>query len=274
MEEKRNVLRLKAVPMIASPIFLILALIDYDIEEFSDGYYTLLRIVLFGTFGYLAWFYHQRKEDKYLFNIKNEAIVWLMVFGAIIFNPIIKVSFDRHTWVIYDFVALVLICASWKDVKLFQKLFNKGVKKEKYRTNQRNYVVNSNIPWKRFWARSIDTMLFTYPLYFLLMYYFGGEHPFRIGYISGLIYLFVCEPFNLNMFGTTLGKWLLGIRVRNKNGEKLMFNEVYLRTGSVFLHGMGLNIPIVTLFFQYSQYKRLLKEGETTWDDESSFRVE
>lgn len=65
-------------------------------------YYQLVRI--FGTIGfaYLSW-------SEYKSNIKFTPIIFGI--GAILFNPIIKISFDRDAWQVIDilFAAIILI---------------------------------------------------------------------------------------------------------------------------------------------------------------------
>ena len=78
-------------------------------------YYQLVKI--FGTIGlgYLAWIDY---KDK----IKITPI--LFGIGAILFNPIIKISFDRNAWQVIDVIFALIIVLSM----IFEKYFNKYLK--------------------------------------------------------------------------------------------------------------------------------------------------
>lgn len=71
-------------------------------------YYQLLRI--FGTIGlgFLSW-------KDYKENLKLTPIIFGV--GAILLNPIIKISFDRYTWQILD--------VSFAIIVLFSLIFEK-----------------------------------------------------------------------------------------------------------------------------------------------------
>ena len=85
-------------PIIISIIMLLLAL-----NDFSSGYYTLLRIIVCGTSIYLLI---AAKE------LKKISWIWIFGFIAILFNPIIKIHLDEDTWKIWDVVvALVFLCS-------------------------------------------------------------------------------------------------------------------------------------------------------------------
>ncbi len=97
-------------PQIALVIFLFYA----GIEGFEEyGLYTLLRIFTFLICGFLAYQNHQSENPK-----------WIWIFGiiAIIFNPIIKIKFDRDTWETVDiFVASLLLFYTFLQYKKTKK---------------------------------------------------------------------------------------------------------------------------------------------------------
>jgi hypothetical protein len=66
------------------------------------------------------------------------------------------------------------------------------------------------------------------------------------------------------------------VRIRGPNGEPLGFGTALHREGMVWLRGLGLGIPIVTLFTNWSAYKTLTETGSTSWDKdlhaEASYR--
>lgn len=60
------------------------------------GYYMLLKAVAAGAF---IWAAVVTFENKYSF------IPWCFVLGAIVFNPIVKIYFDKELWIIIDIIA-------------------------------------------------------------------------------------------------------------------------------------------------------------------------
>ena len=89
------------------------------------------------------------------------------------------------------------------------------------------------------------------------------------------------EPLFLCTWGTTPGKWLLGLRVTNNTGQKLTYGEGFYRTVQALWSGAGFFIPIVEIFRGYQRYYDCT-EGKTMaweWDselvlqDEKSWRI-
>ena len=64
------------------------------------GYFTFLRLVVFGTTAFLAWLFS--KIDK-----QGWMAVFLLI--AILFNPIIPIYLGRRIWQIVDFVVMILL---------------------------------------------------------------------------------------------------------------------------------------------------------------------
>ncbi len=77
----------------------------------------------------------------------------------------------------------------------------------------------------------------------------------------------------LAVFGTTPGKAILCIRVRNADGSKLTYFQALGRTFSVWLRGQGLNIPLVALITAITAYSRLKNDGSTSWDQVGGFII-
>ena len=65
----------------------------------EEGYYTLLRIVIFLLAGGAAfrWFFGGRP-----------VLLWLFIGMAIMFNPIIEIHFEKEIWMGIDAVAVIL----------------------------------------------------------------------------------------------------------------------------------------------------------------------
>ena len=86
----------KAMP--SAPIYILVAMLLLPVLNPPIGYYTLLRIVACGVFGWAA-FTSFKKQASWL--------PWLFVLLAIIFNPIIEFAFGRALWVAIDLLAAI-----------------------------------------------------------------------------------------------------------------------------------------------------------------------
>jgi len=130
-------------------------------------------------------------------------------------------------------------------------------------------------PWVRYFARIVDVFLFSILVGFML----GIFTPSVLDIPSvllGMVILFVWifqESILLANCGTTLGKWLFKIKVRNSNGQKLTFSEALNRSFSVWLKGMGAGVPILSLITLLTSHSKLKRDAITAWDEEGSFVV-
>jgi membrane protease YdiL (CAAX protease family) len=123
-------------------------------------------------------------------------------------------------------------------------------------------------PWVRFVARNIDNYIFAFILgLFWAMISTSSLPKSDIGF--GLIALFLwifVEAVFLSSWGTTFGKWLLKVKLRDNEDKKLTFPVALQRSFLVWLKGLGIGFPIVSLFTLISAYSELTKKGITTWD--------
>lgn len=130
-------------------------------------------------------------------------------------------------------------------------------------------------PWLRWAARIFDFFLFCFlvGIVLALIYPSALNIPDNaLGILLMLAYVFV-EPIMLCSWGTTPGKALFKIRLRRQNGTKLSYLEALSRSVSVLIKGLGLGIPLVSLFTLLNSYNHLTKEGITSWDRDGSFSV-
>jgi uncharacterized RDD family membrane protein YckC len=123
--------------------------------------------------------------------------------------------------------------------------------------------------WARWWARSIDLMtvgLVGAVVTALLRF---------DGYVASYCFSFtwvLVEPLLLSTWGTTVGKWTLGISVRRRDGGTLTYGEALNRTFVVYLKGLALNIPVLNVVTQVMAYNHLTSFGQTVWDEEGGFK--
>lgn len=132
-------------------------------------------------------------------------------------------------------------------------------------------------PWRRCFARAIDTTIYEtmlmVPLY--LLFHLEDSIVTLVCFtVLGMMMTVIAEPVLLSCFGTTVGKWLFGIRVLSGNGKKLSWQEAAERTGMVLWHGMAFHIPLWDIYRLYKSYAAYT-EGETmSWDENCLYLME
>ena len=151
-----------------------------------------------------------------------------------------------------------------------------SVEKEEANYVEENTMKGNSRPWPRYWARMVDMILFSivfaiFSAMFLPNLLREGTDIF-FGIICAFVWVFV-ESVLLSSWGTTYGKWLLNIKLRTKKDEKLKFSDALNRSFSVWLKGMGLAIPIVTIFTMGGSYNYLRDNGQTEWDEKGGYVV-
>ncbi len=140
-------------------------------------------------------------------------------------------------------------------------------------------------PWPRLFARMVD-MALAVPLLYLVLFYPIGEYPFIewllgtdkavalyekpivVGILIGVLWIPI-EAACLALSGTTLGKWLFGIRVLDSKGNPLSYGMAFGRSLRVFIAGSACGIPFVALITGYLSYRRLTTKGVTYWDSDA-----
>ena len=133
--------------------------------------------------------------------------------------------------------------------------------------------------WRRFLARSFDFFIYN-----ILWSAFIGTafHITILGRTSlGLVFdaiivlllVLFLEPLWLHLFGTTLGKAIFGLRIKNPNGSNLSYGQALDRTFGVIATGMGFNIPIYGLYRLWKSLKISIKNESQPWDYSVSYSI-
>lgn len=147
-------------------------------------------------------------------------------------------------------------------------------------------------PWIRFWARTIDYIVWG------VIVGFGIGFANRKGDILSDTSLLLTNPFAFSMlvvftwalmepivipvFGTTLGKAILSIKLTHRSNEHISWDKwpsemdvvaLYQRSMAVWLKGMGIGFPLVSAITQLVSYRNLKSQGETSWDRDYGFTV-
>lgn len=141
--------------------------------------------------------------------------------------------------------------------------------------------VNSHHPWRRYWARTTDSILLGFAGGFLITFFpalIGIDittsiaDPLLANIVVALLGVLVLEPILVHIFSATPGKLLLGIRVTNQDDGKLDLTQSFKRSlyASIIGHGGYTIIGIITCPMAYNRLKRT---GTTYWDGKASSKV-
>lgn len=123
-----------------------------------------------------------------------------------------------------------------------------------------------NLPWRRYWARRFDYFFYSAAVTLLTYDFMFGEGIAALLVLPAMLFL---EPMLLSMFGTTPGKAIFGIRVTDPDGSRLDYQTALERTWTVMWEGMAMNLPLVTLYFQYKGLQLAEQEQPLSWENES-----
>lgn len=128
-------------------------------------------------------------------------------------------------------------------------------------------------PWKRYFARQVDFLIFTIVTEFLIVVLFRVR-PFQdilgflnIFWIRYLLWIPI-EAVLIHFFRTTPGKWLFGIQIESVNGGPLHIINGMQRAWDILRYGYGFNLPIYSYWRHYRSYKDYKDLGYAQWDYE------
>lgn len=129
---------------------------------------------------------------------------------------------------------------------------------------------------RRFWARWIDLNLFSMA-WWVMMAASGRDitatlvNPWVM--LTHYVPWFVLETYLIHRFGSTPGKWLLGLRVVNLDGSKLSLGEATQRSSRVLFLGIGFGWDIVCVICQIMGYFTARRLGKPLWDHAGGHQV-
>lgn len=130
-------------------------------------------------------------------------------------------------------------------------------------------------PWTRYFARLTDIYLFSIIVGIMAALYAPSilnvpDVVLTIGILFAWVFQ---ESILLTNCGTTPGKWLFKINVRDSRGRKLSFSDALNRSFSVLFKGFGAGVPFISLFALLSSKSKLKRDGITSWDEEGGYVV-
>jgi uncharacterized RDD family membrane protein YckC len=135
-------------------------------------------------------------------------------------------------------------------------------------------------PWPRYWARQLDLAFESLLVGFLV----GAVAPSAItplwntsaGRIQvNMIFValaLLLDAIVMALFGTTFGKALQGLRVRDLEGRSPRLIRMLQRNLGVFA-GCGFGVPVISLITYIVSYRRLSSNDLTFWDRNAGTRV-
>lgn len=134
-------------------------------------------------------------------------------------------------------------------------------------------------PWRRFFARSCDLIVFATTWSILLWLVIAMVSPESADGVfaienpvlgPALVYgaWLPLETLLISLTGATPSKWIFGISVADRSTQaKLSISRSGKRAAGAFLAGDGAGISILTLVCRVLAYRRLRASGSTLWDD-------
>lgn len=129
---------------------------------------------------------------------------------------------------------------------------------------------------RRFWARWLDMSIYA-AAWWLLMYAIRSDIGAMITDLWVVINLFIpwfaLEAWLLHRFGTTPGKWLLGIRVLNENDSNMSLKESIWRTLRVMIAGVGFGWGMLAILCQVMSWFTARRLGKPIWDHMGQHKV-
>ena len=130
---------------------------------------------------------------------------------------------------------------------------------------------------RRFWARWTDLTVYS-GLWWLGMYLGGRDIGSAIGNAWLLLPMFLpwfaVEVWLIHSFGTTPGKWLMGLRVSNEDGSLLTLKEAIWRSLRIMITGIGFGWGLLTILCQTMSWFTTRRLGKPIWDYMGNHKVE
>lgn len=128
-------------------------------------------------------------------------------------------------------------------------------------------------PWRRLFARVFDIFMYNVLWSAFLAFVFHINLTDRSNWGSlldsfiAIAIMLLLEPIWLNLFGTTPGKAIFGLRIETADGRHLSYREGLERTWSVIGTGMGYNIPVYNLVRLWKSYVLCSEHESQPWDE-------
>ena len=135
--------------------------------------------------------------------------------------------------------------------------------------------VNGARPGIRFLARFFDLVLFSNCIFLIVALAVPSLLPPNANTRAALFAFLWCfvEAALLSTWGVTPGKALLKVYVRNADGSQLSYADGVSRALDVWIRGLAMVLPVISLIALVVGYNRLAAKGTTSWDEKGNYRV-
>ena len=134
-------------------------------------------------------------------------------------------------------------------------------------------------PSMRLLARGLDTMLYMTFFYVVALVVFRAHWllglPAWANWLESVAWLAVTlalEPLWLHFWGWTPGKWIFGLKLRDKNGEKPSIAQARERCWAVGWYGYRWHFPVWNLISMWKCFREGLDGLSTDWDLSGGYR--
>lgn len=127
-------------------------------------------------------------------------------------------------------------------------------------------------PWRRYFARTFDLSVYglIWSAFSHLFLRYSADANGILSLVNFYIscgLMLVIEPFLLAVYGTTPGKWIFGLKIRDLGGKKLNYRQAFQRTFKVFGVGMGYNIPIYNIVREVKCFNICSEPKPLPWEE-------
>jgi hypothetical protein len=200
----------------------------------------------------------------------NETRVWFYIkdrqqYGPVGFFELTKLleqgilNGETYLWTIGS--------ERWEMAKNIDRFKDCSVKKPPQVSSPSEIMAQPrNRPFLRFLAKLFDLALFTVLLSTFISIFSLNlilKTPKLTLFMIYLLLWTLLEPIMLSIFGNTIGKALLNIKVKCANGQLLDFITAFKRNLFMFSFGKEIGYPFIMLIFSFTE---LRKKARLFWD--------
>ncbi len=133
-------------------------------------------------------------------------------------------------------------------------------------------------PWRRYFARTLDMSIYGIIVtsFFLLVVRWdtaGDGFASLVEIAFSRLLMILIEPILLSKLGTTPGKWIFGLELRDNRGNKITYSDGLWRVFNVLKTGMGFSIPLYNIYRLIKSYNTCNDQNEMLWDQDFTYLI-
>jgi len=133
-------------------------------------------------------------------------------------------------------------------------------------------------PWRRFFARAFDLhweslIVAAVALWLVPVRFWASPYAIVAIIFATLPLALVLDALVFAVFGATPGKALLGLKVVGLHAEPLKAPGYLARNAALWIEGLGLGVPVLTLITLYVALRKVRRKQSTAWDRAKGSRV-